>query len=193
MANDTWLIAGLGNPGDKYAYTWHNCGFLAMELLADKCGISMDRTKFEGLYGKGKYKGKDIILLKPQTFMNLSGESLREVVNFYKVEPENVIVIYDDIDLDQGRLRIRASGSSGSHNGMKSVIYQLQFDNFPRIRVGIGKNVGMPLDAYVLGKPSDEDQKVLDKAIENAADAAEIIVRSSIADAMQKYNTKHAD
>lgn len=188
-----YVICGLGNPGKQYENTRHNMGFKVIDVLSEKLSTPVMSLKFKALIGEGRIGREKVVLVKPQTFMNLSGESLREVVNFYKVEPENVIVVYDDIDLDQGRLRIRASGSSGSHNGMKSVIYQLQFDNFPRIRVGIGKNVGMPLDAYVLGKPSDEDQKVLDKAIENAADAAEIIVRSSIADAMQKYNTKHAD
>lgn len=185
-----YIICGLGNPGKQYEKTRHNMGFSAIDVLSEKLSAPVTSLKFKALIGEGRIGSEKIILVKPQTFMNLSGESLREVVNFYKVEPENVIVIYDDIDLEVGRLRIRAGGSSGSHNGMKSVIYQLQFDNFPRIRVGIGKNVGMPLDAYVLGKPSDEEQKVLDQSIANAADAAEIIVRTSIADAMQKYNTK---
>ncbi|MDO5331863.1 MAG: aminoacyl-tRNA hydrolase, partial [Bacillota bacterium] len=134
-----------------------------------------------------------VILVKPQTFMNLSGESLREIVNFYKIEPDHLIVVYDDIDLATGQLRIKPSGSSGTHNGMKSVIYQLQFDNFPRIRIGLGKDPNMPLAAFVISSPSSEEQKLLDAAIENAADAVTMIVQGEINAAMNKYNTKNAD
>lgn len=173
MANDTWIIAGLGNPGDKYAYTWHNCGFLAMELLADKCGISMDRTKFDGLYGKGKYKGKDVILLKPQTFMNNSGMSIAPMANFFKVDPSHVIVIYDDIDIAIGSIRVRTKGSAGTHNGMKSIIKCMGTQDFPRVRVGTGPvPEKWALIDYVLADiPKDIRPKVYE-SFEMAADAA---------------------
>ena len=132
------IIAGLGNPGREYESTKHNVGFMTLDLLADKLGISISKEKFKALIGEGRIGTEKIILVKPQTYMNLSGESIREVVGFYKIDIEDLIVIYDDIDIPAGTLRIRSKGSAGTHNGMRSVVYQLQEDGFPRIRVGIG-------------------------------------------------------
>lgn len=185
-----YVICGLGNPGKQYENTRHNVGFRAIDLLAQKLNTPVKSLKFKALLGEGRIGSEKVVLVKPQTFMNLSGESLREVVAYYKVSPENLIVIYDDVDLDIGHLRIRAAGSSGSHNGMKSVIYQLQFDNFPRIRVGLGKNDNIPLDVFVMSSPSGDDAKLLETGISNAADAAYLIVSEGVAAAQQKYNTK---
>ena len=176
-----YVICGLGNPGKQYERTRHNMGFRALDVLAERLNTPVKSLKFKALVGEGRIGTEKVVLVKPQTYMNLSGESLREIVSFYKLEPEKLIVIYDDIDLPLGQLRVRAGGSSGSHNGMKSVIYQLQFDTFPRIRVGLGKNQGIPLDAFVISNPTDEEEKVLGTAIQNAADAAELIVREGIA------------
>ena len=180
MGNDIWLVAGLGNPGDKYAYTWHNCGFLAMELLADKMGISMDRTKFNGLYGKGKFEGKDVILLKPQTFMNYSGMSIAPMANFYKIDPKHVIVIYDDIDIRVGTIRVRPKGSAGTHNGMKSIIACMGTQDFPRVRVGTGPvPENWALIDYVLADiPKDQREEVF-KSFEDAAKAVEDYIRDN--------------
>ena len=128
-----YVIAGLGNPGKKYENTRHNMGFITIDQLAEKHNIKTDKLKFKALVGEGRIAGQKVLLVKPQTYMNLSGESIREVMNFYKLEPENLIVIYDDIDIEAGTLRIRKFGSAGTHNGMKSVVYQLQSDRFPRI------------------------------------------------------------
>jgi len=165
-------------------------GFRTIDVLAEKLNTPVKSLKFKALLGEGRIGTEKIVLVKPQTFMNLSGESLREVVAYYKVEPEKLIVVYDDIDLDLGHLRIRAGGSSGSHNGMKSVIYQLQFDNFPRVRVGLGSRGMIPLDKFVISQPPEEDAKILSEAINNAADAVVTIITDGIAAAQQKYNTK---
>ena len=188
-----YIICGLGNPGKQYENTRHNMGFRTLDVLSERLSAPIKSLKFKALIGEGRIGTEKVVLVKPQTYMNLSGESLREIVKFYKVEPEHLIVIYDDIDLPTGQLRIKPSGSSGTHNGMKSVIYQLQFDNFPRIRVGLGKDPNMPLDAFVISAPSDEEQKLLTAAISNAADAAVMIIEDGINPAMNKYNTKNAD
>lgn len=133
-----YLVAGLGNPGDKYAYTWHNCGFLTLELLADSAGITLNKTKFNGLYGQGRINGEQVLLVKPQTFMNNSGECIAPLARYYKIEPSHVIVIYDDIDINVGKTRVRLSGSAGTHNGMKSIIACMGTQNFPRVRIGTG-------------------------------------------------------
>lgn len=183
------IIAGLGNPGNKYESTRHNVGFCVIDYLAEKHGIKVNRLKHKALTGEGSIKGERVLLVKPQTFMNLSGESLREAVEWYKLSAENTIVIYDDVDLPAGTVRIRPKGSSGTHNGMKSVIYQLQSDEFPRIRIGVGKAPeGWDLADYVLSKFSAEEVPVIRQCIERAAGAAEAIVSSGIADAMNQYN-----
>lgn len=188
-----YVICGLGNPGKQYENTRHNMGFKTLDVLSERLSAPIKSLKFKALIGEGMIGTEKVILVKPQTYMNLSGESLREVVSYYKVEPSHLIVIYDDIDLPTGQLRIKPSGSSGTHNGMRSVIYQLQFDNFPRIRIGLGKDPNLPLDVFVISKPSDEDAKLLNEAITNAADAALAIIEQDINAAMNKYNTKNAD
>lgn len=188
-----YIVCGLGNPGKQYEYTRHNMGFRTIDVLSEKLAAPVKNLKFKALYGETRIGMEKVLLVKPQTFMNLSGEALREMLSYYKVEPEHIIVIYDDIDLPLGQLRVRKSGSSGTHNGMKSVIYQLQFDNFPRVRIGLGKNEGMPLDAFVVSKPPKEEEEVLSAAIKEAAEAVVTIIEKGIDEAMQKYNTKHAE
>ena len=146
------VIAGLGNPGKKYENTRHNMGFLTIDRIAEKNDIKVNKIKHRALVGDGFISGHKVLLVKPQTYMNLSGESLREVMNYYNVDIEDLIVIYDDFDIETGSLRIRKKGSAGSHNGMKSVIYQLKNDGFPRVRVGIGKSGSLDWKDFVLGK-----------------------------------------
>lgn len=183
------VVAGLGNPGNKYDGTRHNVGFGVVDLLAEKYGIKVNRLKFKAMTGEGTIGGERVLIVKPQTFMNLSGESLREVVEWYKLPVENLIVVYDDVDLPVGTIRIRPKGSSGTHNGMKSVIYQLQSDGFPRIRVGIGKApAGWDLADYVLSRFSAEEADSMRRSFETAADATAAIISSGIASAMNNYN-----
>lgn len=186
-----YIIAGLGNPTREYEKTRHNVGFDTIDVLADKLNTSVDEKKFKGLYGRGIIAGEKVILLKPQTFMNLSGESVREAADFYKVDPEHIIVIYDDISLDVGQLRIRKKGSAGGHNGIKNIIAHLGTQEFPRIKVGVGdKPKGMDLADYVLGHFSKEDQAKMDEAFKDAADAAEMILDKGMDAAMNHYNMK---
>lgn len=183
------VIAGLGNPGNKYENTRHNVGFGTIDLLSSKYGIKVNKLKHKALTGEGTIAGERVLLVKPQTFMNLSGESIRDVAEWYKLPMDNIIIIYDDVDLPVGTVRIRPKGSSGTHNGMKSVIYQLQSDEFPRIRIGIGKAPeGWDLADYVLGRFSPEETGAIRESIERAADAAAKIVSSGIAAAMNQYN-----
>ena len=182
------IICGLGNPGKQYEYTHHNMGFLAVDEIAGRLGVKINKLKFKALSGETILFGEKIVLVKPQTFMNNSGEALREVMNFYKAEPKDLFVIYDDIDLEAGALRVRASGSSGSHNGMKSVIYQLQYDNFPRCRIGIGKSEDIPLIGYVLSAMSESEAEVLMPAVSKAADAALVWAQYGIKAAMDFAN-----
>ncbi len=186
---DIFLIAGLGNPGTKYSNTRHNVGFDTIDYLSNKLNIKLSRIGFKGVYGEAEIDGIRTILLKPQTFMNLSGESIRDAAAWYKIPMERILVIYDDIDLEPGKIRVRPKGSSGTHNGMKSIIYQLQSDSFPRIRIGIGRAPERwDLADYVLSKFSKEDREVMDQSIEKAADAALTIVRSGVEKAMNSYN-----
>ena len=188
------VIAGLGNPGSKYENTRHNAGFITVDLLSKKYGIRVDRLKHKALIGDGSINGERVLLVKPQTFMNLSGESVRDIMQWYKVPVENLIVIYDDVDLPAGTLRIRSKGSSGTHNGMKSVIYQLQSDEFPRIRIGIGRAPeGWDLADYVLGRFSADEAPAVGKCIERAAEAAALIVTEGMAAAMNKCNGDQKD
>ena len=182
------IICGLGNPGKQYETTHHNMGFLAIDEIAGRLGVSVNKLKFKALLGETMLFGEKIILVKPQTFMNNSGEALRELTNFYKSEPGDLFVIYDDIDLASGALRVRASGSSGSHNGMKSVIYQLQYDDFPRCRIGIGGSGNMPLVSHVLSQISEEEAPLLEAAVRKASDAALIWVQYGIKAAMDYAN-----
>ncbi len=186
------IIIGLGNPTRQYEGTRHNVGFEAIDRIAKENGIPMDMKKHKAICGKGMIGFEKVILAKPQTFMNLSGESVRELVDFYKVDPENILVIYDDIDLDVGHLRIRARGSAGGHNGMKNIIQHLSGEEtFPRIRVGVGaKPQGWDLADYVLGRYNSEDRKKMDDALGLAAEAAKLIVNDDMNAAMNRYNTK---
>ena len=185
-----YVIAGLGNPGKKYENTRHNMGFITIDQLAEKHNIKVDKLKFKALVGEGRIAGQKVMLVKPQTYMNLSGESIREVMNFYKLDPENLIVIYDDIDIEAGTLRIRKFGSAGTHNGMKSVVYQLQSDRFPRIRLGIGSQKKGDLVNFVIGGFSKEEVPVLEEAVNHAVLATECIIEDGIDKAMNQYNTK---
>src|SRR5690606_38026978 len=136
--SDAWLLVGLGNPGTKYARTWHNCGFLALDYLAERYGIKVNKLRFKGVYGQGQIEGKKVYLLKPETYMNNSGESVRQAMDYLKIPPERVAVFYDDIDIDLGQMRIREKGGAGSHNGMKSLLQHMGSRDFPRYRIGIG-------------------------------------------------------
>jgi PTH1 family peptidyl-tRNA hydrolase len=184
-----YVIAGLGNPGRQYEKTRHNMGFLVVDEFAAAHGIDVRRIKHKALIGEGRIAGEKILLVKPQTYMNLSGESLREVMAYYDVPMENLIVVYDDMDLETGTLRIRKKGSSGSHNGMKSVIYQLQSDEFPRIRIGIGSTSGDEWKDYVTGQVTEKEAGVLAETIRNAAAALECILTDGIDIAMNRFNT----
>lgn len=184
-----YLIVGLGNPGSKYERTRHNVGFIAIDLLSAKFNIPVTKLKFKSLVGEGRIGGERVVLIKPQTFMNLSGEAVREAMQFYKAEHGRLIVIYDDIDLEAGRLRIRKQGSSGTHNGMRNIIYLLGYDDFPRFRIGVSKPLtGQDLASFVLSKFRDEEIKPVAAAIDNAVLAAEMTIREGIDKAMNQYN-----
>ena len=186
-----YIIAGLGNPTREYEKTRHNVGFDTIDVLADKLNTSVDEKKFKGLYGRGIIAGEKVILLKPQTFMNLSGESIREAADFYKIDPEEIIVIYDDISLEPGQLRIRLKGSAGGHNGIKNIIAHLGTQEFPRIKVGVGaKPPKMDLADYVLSRFGAEEQKVMDEAFQEAAEAAVMMMTTGAERAMNHYNAK---
>ena len=182
-----FLIVGLGNPGKEYDGTRHNIGFAAIDYIADKYNIELNRIKFKGVFGEGFINGKKAILLKPTTYMNLSGESIREVINFYKISNEEVIVIYDDISLEVGRLRIREKGSHGGHNGIKSIIANLGTDVFPRVKIGVGAPKGN-LVSHVLGKFSEDEIEILKETIKASSDAVDIILKSDTKEAMNKLN-----
>ena len=184
-----YVIAGLGNPGRQYEKTRHNMGFLVIDEFAAAHGVDVRRIKHKALTGETRISGEKVLLVKPQTYMNLSGESLREVMNYYDVPMENLIVIYDDMDLETGTLRIRKKGSSGSHNGMKSVIYQLQSDEFPRIRIGIGSTSGDDWKDYVTGQVTEKEAEILADTIRKAASALECIITEGIDIAMNRFNT----
>lgn len=186
-----YIIAGLGNPTKTYDGTRHNAGFYVIDRIAKDYNISIDGKKHKALYGKGVIEGQKVILAKPQTYMNLSGESIREMADYYKVGPENILIIYDDVSLDVGQLRIRKKGSAGGHNGIKSIIAHLQTTEFARIKVGVGeKPSGWDLADYVLGKFSGEDKKRIDEAAGDASDAVGIILGQDIDSAMNRYNAK---
>lgn len=187
-----YLIAGLGNPGSKYAHTRHNVGFDTLDYLADYYGIDVETKKFKALVGQGMAAGNKVLLMKPQTYMNLSGESLREAVDFYKIDPEEeLIVIYDDISLEPGQLRLRGKGSAGGHNGIKSIIAQLGTQNFKRIKVGVGeKPSDYDLADYVLGHFHREEKLIMEDAKKRAAKAAVSIMNDGLAAAMNEYNQK---
>lgn len=184
-----YIIIGLGNPGKKYEHTRHNAGFDAIDKLAEKYNIKMDKLKHKALIGEGRIGTEKVVLVKPQTYMNLSGESIVSICQFYKPEFDKVIVIYDDIDLDVGKLRIRKKGSAGSHNGMKSIIKCIGTQEFPRIRIGVSKPPeGWDLADFVLSRFPKEQQGDLEESFERAVLAVEEIIDSGIESAMNKYN-----
>lgn len=182
-----FLIVGLGNPGKEYEDTRHNIGFKVVDNIAKEYNIEINRQKFKGIYGEGFIDGNKVMLLKPTTYMNLSGESVREVVDFYNLENEEVLVIYDDISLETGSLRIREKGSAGGHNGIKSIISHLGSDVFPRIKVGVGQPTG-DLVKHVLGRFSKEEIDVLNQSIEVSTKAAKEIIKTDTKTAMNQFN-----
>lgn len=186
-----YIIIGLGNPSDKYQATRHNIGWDAITRLSDDFRIPLDFKKHKAICGKGYIGGEKVILAQPVTYMNLSGESVRELVDYYKVSPEEIIVIYDDISLEVGQLRIRKKGSAGGHNGIKSIISHLGTEDFPRIKVGVGdKPKGWELADYVLSRFKGEEQPLIREALKDTSDACRIMINSGIDEAMNLYNKK---
>ena len=184
-----FLIAGLGNPGKEYENTRHNAGFMVLDALADKLGADISEKKHKALCGKAVIGGQKVILLKPQTYMNSSGESIRAAADYYKVDPEDILVVYDDISLAPGQLRIRAKGSAGGHNGIKSIIAHLGTQEFPRVRVGVGeKPPRMDLADYVLSRFSKEDRAAMEDAFKEAAKAVEVMITEGMDTAMNQFN-----
>jgi PTH1 family peptidyl-tRNA hydrolase len=186
-----YIMIGLGNPTDKYQATRHNIGWDAITRISDDYNISLDFKKHKAICGKGYIEGEKVILAQPITYMNLSGESVRELVDYYKVTPQEIIVIYDDISLEVGQLRIRKKGSAGGHNGIKSIISHLGTDEFPRIKVGVGdKPKGWDLADYVLSRFTNEEQPIIREALKETSDACRCILTDGIEAAMNRYNRK---
>ena len=185
-----YLIVGLGNPGGKYDGTRHNTGFMAVDRIAEKAGVKIDRLKFKGLCARAQVGGKSALLLKPSTFMNLSGQSVQEAMGFYKLPPERVFILFDDISLPVGRMRIRMKGSDGGHNGMKNIIYLSGKDTFPRIKIGIGAkpNPGWDLADWVLSRFTAQEAKSLSEVFDRAAEAVELMANGKGAEAMNRFN-----
>ena len=188
-ATDTYVIIGLGNPGKEYENTRHNMGFRAIDVLSSDENIDISRKKFHALIGRGRIDGRKVILVKPQTYMNRSGQAAREAARYFDVPPQNLIVIYDDIDLPAGSIRIRKSGGAGTHNGMRSVVEELGTKDFVRIRIGVGgAENGEDLVDRVIGKVPKAEQEVLDAAASEAAAAAKDIISSGVDNAMNRHN-----
>lgn len=187
--NSMYIIAGLGNPGKDYAGTRHNAGFSVIDQLADKYNISVDTAKHKGLIGKGVIEGQKVVLVKPQTYMNNSGECIREVMDFYKEDIDNLIVVFDDISLEPGKLRVRPKGSAGGHNGIKSIIAHMGSDNFKRVKFGVGdKPKGWDLADWVLGRFPSEEFETLREGNKRACDAIVCIMNEGVDSAMNKFN-----
>lgn len=186
-----YIIIGLGNPGREYQATRHNIGFDVITRLSDDYGIPLDFKKHKAVCGKGMIEGEKVILAQPQTYMNLSGESVRELMDFYKTSNNEIIIIYDDISLDVGQLRLRGKGSAGGHNGIKSIIQHLGTDEFPRIKFGVGdKPKGWDLADYVLGRFPEDDQPFVRDAIKKSSEAVKTILKDGMETAMNVYNRK---
>ena len=185
---NVYLIVGLGNPGREYKHTHHNMGFDVVDKFADSLGVAFDRTDFKGLYVKARYMDNDLIILKPQTYMNLSGESIIQVLNFYKIPIENMIVVYDDMDTPLGHIKLKIKGSSGGHNGIKSIIANLGTEEFNRIKVGIGHPESHNIIDYVLKRPSKEEEPLIYAAQKNAVEALKVALSDSFNKAMTMYN-----
>ncbi len=186
-----YIVVGLGNPGKDYSNTRHNVGFDTIDVLANRNNIKINKIKFKSVFGEGTIGNEKVLLVKPQTYMNNSGIAVREIYQFYKVPIENILVVVDDIDIDFASIRIRLKGSAGSHNGMKSIIYHLQRDDFPRIKIGIGKrHEEQDLADFVLSRFSKDERIDIDSTILTAAEAIEMIIKENINQAMNKYNIK---
>lgn len=185
-----WLIVGLGNPGEKYAHTRHNMGFLTVDLLAEQEGQKLNKLKFKSAFNIFPFAGQRCLVMKPQTYMNLSGEAVREAVQFYKIPPERVLVIYDDVSLPVGKLRVRPTGSAGGHNGIKNIIAHLGTQDFPRIKIGTGAPAGGGAEMidWVIGVPSRAEREILVESFRRAIDAAACIIQNGCQKAMNDYN-----
>ena len=192
-SNDSWLIVGLGNPGREYEKSRHNCGFRALDILAENLSCKVDKLKFQSLYGQVNYNGTKVFLLKPQTFMNLSGRSVLQFSAYFNIPPQRFIVLFDDISLEPGRLRIRANGSAGGHNGIKSIIQEVGSQDFPRVKIGVGAkpNPDYDLADWVLSSFSANDEKALAVSLKNAADAALAIIDHGVPEAANRFNGSH--
>ncbi len=192
-SNESWLIVGLGNPGKEYERTRHNAGFRAIDILADKLGCRIDKGKFQGFYGQSVYGGRKVYLLKPQTYMNLSGRSVLQLSAYFNIPPQRIIVLFDDISLAPGRLRIRADGSAGGHNGIKSIIAEVGSQNFPRVKIGVGSkpNPEFDLADWVLSTFSAKEEKDLQFALNNAADAALCVIDHGVPESANRFNGTH--
>lgn len=190
---EAWLIVGLGNPGKDYEKTRHNCGFRAIDKLASDLGCKVDRLKFQGLYGQINYCGRKLYLLKPHTYMNLSGRSVLQLSAYFHIPPQRIIVMFDDISLEPGRLRVRADGSAGGHNGIKSIISELGSQAFPRVKIGVGAKAHPQQDLadWVLSTFSASEEKALSFALDNAAKAALCIIDHGVAETANRYNGLH--
>ena len=190
--NETWLNVGLGNPGREYEKTRHNCGFRAIDSLADQLGCRIDKAKFQGLYGQTNYKGKKLLLLKPQTFMNLSGRSVLQLSAYFNVPPQRIIVMFDDISLEPGRLRVRKDGSAGGHNGIKSIIAEVGSQEFPRVKIGVGAKPHPEYDLanWVLSTFTALEEKALEPALKWAGEAALCIIDHGVPETANRYNGK---
>ena len=189
-AGAEWLVVGLGNPGEKYENTRHNVGFLTVDELAERARVPVQKLKHRALTNTLEVGGVKVLLMKPVTYMNLSGEAVHEAAAFYKIPPERVLVISDEVSLAPGKIRVRRSGSAGGHNGLKNIIAHLGTDQFPRIRLGVGQKPHPDYDMadWVLGKFQGEDKKAVEEAVKKAADAAECLIREGVDKAMNKYN-----
>ena len=192
-SENTWLIVGLGNPGPEYAKTRHNIGFRCLDILAQKLGCTVDRGKFQGLYGQASYRGQKVYLLKPLTYMNLSGRSVVQLSAYFQIPPQRIIVLFDDISLEPGRLRVRPSGSAGGHNGIKSIIQELGSQDFPRVKIGVGAKPHPDFDLadWVLSPFTAQEEKALAVSLENGANAALTILEQGTAQAANTYNGSH--
>lgn len=188
----SWIIAGLGNPGGKYESSRHNAGFLALDTLAGEENIRVNRLRFKSLVGDGKVEGERVLLLKPQTFMNNSGEAIRDALFFYKLPPERLLVVYDDVSLSCGRIRVRPKGSDGGHNGIKSILYLVGSDTFPRVKIGVGSPPRKDFDLadWVLGGFSLSESEPFKQAVNNASSACREIIKNGCESAMNIYNSK---
>lgn len=192
-AKESWLIVGLGNPGKEYAATKHNCGFRAIDLIAEQLNCKIDKMKFQGLYGQTVYEGNKLYLLKPMTYMNLSGKSVLQMSAYFQIPPQRIIVLFDDISLEPGRLRIRSDGSAGGHNGIKSIIAELGSQDFPRVKIGVGAKPHKDADLaqWVLSGFTAGEEKALAVSLKNAADAALCIVEKGVYEAANRFNGSH--